>query len=78
MSFEPGEGTSDLASQRSDTEHSSEEHEWRVPAFIQEEEMDDQIYQTMWIPWPGMPDPQKYNALVDISAQCALVSSGDL
>lgn len=31
----------------------------------------------MWIQWPGTSGPQKYKALVDTGAQCALLPSGD-
>lgn len=50
ISYNPDEGTSDLASRRSDSEYSDQEQEWRVPAFGQEEEeRDDRVYWTVWI-----------------------------
>ena len=62
-SLNPGEGTSGLPPQGSDSECS--EQEQRVPAFGQEEEKDDWVYWTVWIGWPGPSDPHKYKALVD-------------
>lgn len=46
-SFDPGEGTSGVALQRSDSEYSDQEQ--GVPAFGQEEEMDDRVYWTVWV-----------------------------
>ncbi|RMC20136.1 hypothetical protein DUI87_00982 [Hirundo rustica rustica] len=37
--------------------------------------MDNWIYWTVWIRWPGTSDPQKYMALVDTGAQCTLMPS---
>lgn len=48
-SFDSGEGTSCLASKRSDSEYFDQEQEYRVPAFGQEEERDDQAYCTAWV-----------------------------
>jgi len=39
------------------------------------EERDNRVYWTVWIWWPGTSDPQEYKALVDIGAQCTLMSS---
>lgn len=40
------------------------------------EERDSQIYWTVWVPWPGMLDPQEHKALVNTGAQWTLMPSG--
>ncbi|GAB0206637.1 hypothetical protein GRJ2_003129300 [Grus japonensis] len=39
------------------------------------EKMNNWVYWTVWIRWPGTSDPQEYKALVDTSAQCTLMPS---
>ncbi|KAK4818478.1 LOW QUALITY PROTEIN: hypothetical protein QYF61_014180 [Mycteria americana] len=63
-----GKPTSTLETREMSSEYYDQDK--RGPASSQVEERDNQVYQTVWIRWPGTSDPQ-----VDTGAQCTLMPS---